>query len=59
MNNGVIFWLIIFALSAASFFVIAAIVTVKGFGDLRALLQHSGRRNKSKSEIRNDEEKAE
>lgn len=59
MNNGVIVWLIIFALSAAVFFVVAAIVTVKGLADLRALLQHSGRRNKSKSELPNGGEKAE
>lgn len=46
MNNGVIIWLIIFALSAVSFFVIAAIVTVKGFADLRALLRHIPREGK-------------
>ncbi len=46
MNKGVIFWLIIFALSAICFFVIAAIVTVKGLADLRALLRHSEREDK-------------
>ncbi len=35
MNNGVIIWLVIFAIAAAGFFVIAAIVSVKGFADLR------------------------
>ena len=45
MNNGVTVWLIIFALSAAGFFIIAAIVAVKGFGDLQALLRHSGQRD--------------
>ncbi len=54
MNNGVIIWLIIFALAAASFFVIAAIVTVKGFADLRALLRHSEPEDK-----RNEKEKVE
>jgi hypothetical protein len=46
MNNGVIIWLVIFALSGASFFVIAAIVTVKGFADLQSLLRHSEREDK-------------
>ncbi len=46
MNNSVIIWLIIFALAAICFFVIAAIVTVKGFGDLGALLRHSEREDK-------------
>ena len=46
MNNGVIVWLIIFALSAAGFFLIALIVSIKGLGDLRLLLRHSGREDK-------------
>ena len=47
MNSGVIIWLIIFALAAASFFVIAVIVSIKGFADLQTLLQNSERRDKS------------
>ncbi len=47
MSNGVIFWLITFALSAVCFFVIAAIVTVKGSADLRTLLRHSEREDKT------------
>lgn len=41
MNNGVLLWLIIFALSAACFFIIALVVSVKGIKDLRDLLRHS------------------
>lgn len=43
MDNGAIIWLVIFAVSAAAFFVIAAIVAVKGFADLQNLLRHSKR----------------
>ncbi|MDQ3750579.1 MAG: hypothetical protein M3367_16415 [Acidobacteriota bacterium] len=50
MNSGVIIWLIIFALSAACFFVVAAIVTVKGLADLRALLRHSEPEDKRNEE---------
>jgi hypothetical protein len=39
MNSGAIFWTIVFALSAACFFIVAAIVTVKGSSDLRDLLR--------------------
>jgi hypothetical protein len=39
MNGGALFWIIIFALATACFFVVAAIVTVKGSSDLRALLR--------------------
>ena len=50
MNSGVIIWLIVFVLSAAVFFLIAGVVTVKGLGDLRVLLRHS-----RQSERPNDE----
>ncbi len=43
MNFGVVVWLLIFALSAAIFFIVAAVVAVKGLGDLRTLLRHSKR----------------
>lgn len=46
MNNGVSVWLVIFALSATGFFIIALIVSVKGLADLRTLLRHSERRDK-------------
>ncbi len=38
MTSGAIFWFIVFALSAALFFGIALVVTVRGLGDLRDLL---------------------
>jgi hypothetical protein len=39
MRIGTLLWLIIFAISAAVFFVVAFIVTINGFGDLRDLLR--------------------
>jgi len=57
MNNGVIAWLIIFALSAAGFFIIALIVSVKGFADLRTLLRHSEQRDKPSKFPGEEEEK--
>lgn len=57
MNNGVIIWLIVFALSAVCFFVIAAIVTVKGFADLRTLLRHSERKDKPNANSEKEAEK--
>jgi hypothetical protein len=54
MANGAMIWLVIFAVSAAAFFVIAAIVAVRGFTDLQTLLRHSDRKGKSnKDESRN------
>ncbi|HLE61845.1 MAG TPA: hypothetical protein VI750_01835 [Pyrinomonadaceae bacterium] len=41
MNKGTLFWLIIFSVSAAGFFLIAAVVAYKGIGDLRDLLHLS------------------
>lgn len=38
MTSGALFWFIVFALSAALFFGIALVVTVRGLGDLRDLL---------------------
>jgi hypothetical protein len=38
MNNGTLFWMIIFGVAALFFFGVAAVVTVKGFGDLKDLL---------------------
>jgi hypothetical protein len=43
MNSGVFIWLLIFAVSAAVFFLIAGVVTVKGLRDLRILLRLSKR----------------
>jgi hypothetical protein len=39
MKIGALLWLIIFALTAAVFFVVAAIVAFKGLSDLRDLLR--------------------
>jgi hypothetical protein len=39
MNTGTLIWMIIFAASALCFFAIAAVVTVRGFGDLKELLR--------------------
>ncbi len=57
MNSGVIIWLIIFTLAAASFFVIAVIVSIKGFADLQTLLQNSERRDKSNAKPEKEVEK--
>ena len=43
MNTGALVWLIIFAASALCFFAVAAVVTVKGFGDLKELLRFTKR----------------
>ncbi|HKO98022.1 MAG TPA: hypothetical protein VJU86_13575 [Pyrinomonadaceae bacterium] len=43
MNNGTLFWIIIFAISALTFFVVAAVVAVKGVSDLRHLLRPPGK----------------
>ena len=43
MNNASTVWLVIFALSASLFFVIAGVVAVKGFGDLQKLLRQTKR----------------
>ncbi len=39
MTPGALFWFIVFALSAALFFGIALVVTLRGLGDLRDLLK--------------------
>lgn len=41
MSNGTLLWLIVFAISALCFFIIAVVVTFRGFSDLRELLRHS------------------
>ncbi|MCA1603247.1 MAG: hypothetical protein LC776_16960 [Acidobacteria bacterium] len=45
MKTGTLLWMIIFAISAAAFFIVAAIVTIKGFADLRDLLRPPDERN--------------
>jgi thiol:disulfide interchange protein len=50
MSNGVTIWLVIFALSASGFFLIALIVSINGIADLRSLLQHSEQRDKPNAE---------
>ena len=47
MNIGIIIWLLIFAVSSAVFFIVAAVVAVKGLGDLRTLLRYSKRNDGS------------
>ena len=44
MKSGALFWMIVFGISAAAFFVVAVVVTIKGFGDLRDLLRPSDER---------------
>ena len=39
MNTGTLVWMIIFAAAALCFFVVAAVVSVRGFGDLKELLR--------------------
>ncbi len=39
MNTGALLWLIIFAVSATVFFIVAAIVGVRGVSDLKDLLR--------------------
>ncbi len=41
MNSAALIWIIIFALATTCFFVVAAIVAVKGSSDLRDLLRDS------------------
>ena len=43
MNTSTLVWMLIFAAAALCFFVIAAVVTVKGFGDLKELLRFTKR----------------
>jgi hypothetical protein len=43
MNTSTLVWMIIFAASALCFFVVAAVVTVRGFGDLKELLRFTKR----------------
>jgi hypothetical protein len=47
MNTGTLVWMLIFAASALCFFVVAAVVSVKGFGDLRYLLRLTKHRDGS------------
>jgi hypothetical protein len=41
MDSRAVIWLLVFAVSAALFFLVAAVVAVRGFSDLRGLLRHS------------------
>lgn len=50
MNNSVFIWIVIFAVAAIGFFVIAAVVAVKGFFDLRLLLRYSNHRGEFETE---------
>ena len=44
MRTGILVWMIIFGISAVAFFIVAAIVSVKGFSDLKDLLRPPGER---------------
>jgi hypothetical protein len=48
MSGGVLFWMIVFALSTVCFFVVAAVVTVKGSHDLKDLLRDPQRTHRRK-----------
>ena len=39
MNTGAILWIIIFAIAAAVFFIVAAVVSIRGVSDLKDLLK--------------------
>jgi len=39
MNTGALLWIITFAIAAAVFFIVAAIVSVRGVSDLKDLLR--------------------
>ena len=43
MHTGAMIWLGIFAVAAAMFFVVAIVVSIKGWKDLQELLQHSSK----------------
>lgn len=47
MHSGIVVWLIIFAVSTIVFFGVAAVVTVRGLSDLRALLDSAETENVS------------
>lgn len=47
MNGGALFWLIVFAFATTCFFVVAAIVAVKGFHDLMDLLSDPNKDHKT------------
>ena len=53
MNSGVITWLIIFTVSAIVFLVTAAVVAVRGFFDLKALLRNTKQRDEFEKDATN------
>jgi hypothetical protein len=48
MTDGAIFWFIVGGASAAVFFGIALVVTIRGAGELRELMGGATRKEKSK-----------
>ena len=52
MNTGTLIWMIIFATAALAFFVVAAVVSVRGFSDLKDLLRSTKREGKERRETR-------
>jgi len=47
MNSGALIWMIIFAACALCFFAVAAVVSIRGFGDLKELLRLTKRAGRS------------
>jgi hypothetical protein len=47
MNTGTLVWMVIFVVCALCFFVIAAVVSVRGFDDLKDLLRVTKRAGRS------------
>ena len=47
MNSGALIWMIIFAACGLCFFVVAAVVSIRGFGDLKELLRFAKRAGRS------------
>lgn len=56
MNNGVLIWIVIFAVSTIGFFLISVVVAIKGFFDLRLLLNRSNRNRESQPNSENVED---
>ena len=54
MNTASLFWMTIFAVAALCFFIVAAVVTVRGFADMKDLLRSSKRPAKSEGDEREE-----
>ena len=56
MNKGALIWMIIFAVSALCFFVVAAVVSVRGFADLKELLRSTKRADHGEGHARESQD---